>query len=143
MNLDVDAIQELIPHRYPFLYVDRIENLEPGVSATGMKMVTATESWCAGHFPGKPIMPGVLITEAMAQTAGVIYMSACPDRAGKVLYLLGTDRMRYRQPVRPGDVLELHVETVDTRRTLWTFKAEARVRGVKVADGKLLATTGT
>jgi 3-hydroxyacyl-[acyl-carrier-protein] dehydratase len=141
-TLDVDAIQELIPHRYPFLFVDRVEDLEPGVSAKGLKLVTSTESWCAGHFPGQPILPGVLITEAMAQTAAVIYMSAFPANAGKKVYLVGTDRMRFRQPVRPGDVLELHVEAVDKHRNLWTFKAEARVGDKKVADGKILATTG-
>lgn len=138
--MDCDEIRALLPHRHPFLMVDRMVELEPGKCGVGLKLVTGTEPWCAGHFPGRPIMPGVLITEALAQTCAVVFLSANDEMAGQEFYLVGVDRMRYRRMVRPGDALYLHVEVESERRRMWTFKVRAEVDGQKVANGTLLAT---
>lgn len=138
--MDRDAIQRLLPHRPPFLLIDEVVALEPGVRAEARYAVIGDEPWFAGHFPGSPILPGVLVTEALAQTAAVVHLSERPEEAGREVYLVGVDRMRFRRPVRPGDVLTLHVEVAEQRRRLWTFTARATVDGARVADGKLLAT---
>ena len=138
-TLDKDAIMALLPHRPPMLMLDRVTELKPGASAIAEKDVT--EELCTGHFPGHPVMPGVLITEAMAQLAAVIAISAHPDQAGKPVYLVGTDKMRYRQMVVPGDILELHV-TLENDRRMLTFSATAKVNGKRVANGTILAAAG-
>ena len=140
--IDVDAILRTLPHRYPFLMVDRVIECEPGERAVGVKCVTVNEPHFQGHFPDQPIMPGVLLAEAFAQVAGVVALSANPDKTGQTVYLLGLDKLRFRKPVRPGDVLHLHVEKDTVRRSIWTFKCRAEVDGERVADGQVMATVG-
>ena len=137
--MDTVEIQQILPHRYPFLLIDRIEDLLPGESAVGIKMVTANEPWCQGHFPGDPVMPGVLIAEACAQTAGVIFSTGRDDGDGRTMYLTGMDGMRFRRPVRPGSALRLEVTVSEKRSRMWTFEAVATVDGKRVANGFLNA----
>ena len=103
--MDIDEIMQILPHRYPFLMIDRVEEVEPGERAVAVKCVTVNEPHFQGHFPQTPIMPGVLIAEAFAQTAGIVALSAHEDLAGKTVFLLGLDKVRFRKPVRPGDRL--------------------------------------
>src|SRR5438105_11235871 len=118
--LDSRAIQELLPHRYPFLLVDRIIELEPNQRAVGIKQVTINEPFFQGHFPGAPVMPGVLIIEAMAQTAGALVVhSGGKDLEGKLVYFLAIDEARFRKPVLPGDQLHIHVTKEQNRRNVW------------------------
>ena len=138
--MDIDEIMALLPHRYPFLMIDRIESVDPGVSATAIKCVSVNEPQFQGHFPSAPIMPGVLICEAFAQTAGVVALSDHTDLAGKAVYLLGLDKVRFRKPVRPGDRLEIRAEKESEVRGIWKFRVVATVDGVKVADGGVMAT---
>ena len=138
--MDIDAIMALLPHRFPFLMIDRVESVDPGVSATAIKCVSVNEPQFQGHFPSAPIMPGVLICEAFAQTAGVVALSDHTDLAGKAVYLLGLDKVRFRKPVRPGDRLEIRAEKESEVRGIWKFRVVATVDGVKVADGGVRAT---
>ena len=138
--MDIDQIMELLPHRYPFLMIDRVEEVEPGERAVAVKCVTVNEPHFQGHFPQTPIMPGVLITEAFAQTAGIVALSAHEDLAGKTVFLLGLDKVRFRKPVRPGDRLLITAEKQAVSRGIWTFKVVATVDGMKVADGGVMAT---
>jgi 3-hydroxyacyl-[acyl-carrier-protein] dehydratase len=139
--MDRDAILALLPHRDPFLMVDRMIELEPGVRGVGVKEVRADEDWARGHFPGNPILPGVLVTEALAQVAAIVHLAAHPERAAHVrVYLVGVDRMRFRRPIRPGDVVHLAVALTGHKRNLWTFVGEATVGGERVADGRFLAS---
>lgn len=138
--MNVEEIERILPHRFPFRMVDRVDDLEPGVRAVGVKFVSADEPWAAGHFPGHPILPGVLVAEALAQVAGIIALTANPDHAGKPVYLLGYDKLRFRKPVRPGDELRLTVSVSDKRRKMWFFEGTATVNGERVADGAFLAT---
>jgi len=139
-SLDIQKIMALLPHRYPFLMIDRVLEVEPGVRAVGVKCVTANEPHFQGHFPGQPIMPGVLVAEAFAQLAGVVAMSAHPDFSGKAVYLMGLDRMRFRRPITPGDRVIITCEKTFERRSIWKFSARAEVDGKKVADGEVMAT---
>ena len=136
-------IEALLPHRDPFRMLDRVDALEPGVRGVGVKWVDSGESWVPGHFPGQPILPGVLIAEALAQLGGVIAMTANPDKVGQAVYLLGFDKLRFRRPVRPGDELRLEVTVTAVRRGMWFFDGEARVGDERAADGSFLATLGT
>lgn len=138
MILDRAGIEALLPHREPFLMLDRITALEPGVAGTGEKDVT--EALCAGHFPGHPVMPGVLIAEAAAQLAGVVALAADPARQGRPVYLVGLDKFRFRRPVNPGDTLRVEVRLESDRRRMLTFEASAWVGDQRVANGSLLAT---
>ena len=138
--IDIDGILQTLPHRYPFLMVDRVLECEPGVSAIATKCVSINEPHFQGHFPDAPIMPGVLIAEAFAQVAGIVALSAHPDFAGKVVYLMGLDKLRFRKPVRPGDVLHIHVQKAFEKRGIWSFACEAKVDDKRVADGKVMAT---
>lgn len=138
--MDIDQIMKLLPHRYPFLMIDRVEEVDPGERAVAVKCVTVNEPHFQGHFPQTPIMPGVLITEAFAQTAGIVALSAHEDLAGKTVFLLGLDKVRFRKPVRPGDRLVITAEKQAVSRGIWTFKVVATVDGVKVADGGVMAT---
>jgi len=139
-SADAGRILELLPHRWPFVLIDRVDELVPGERARGRKCVTATEPWFAGHFPSRPVFPGVLMTEAFAQLACVVAMSANPDDQGREVYLLGVDKVRFRKPVVPGDVVLIDVSVLAVRRGIWKFRAEATVDGQKVAEGELLAT---
>ena len=136
----IDEILRLLPHRYPFLMVDRVVEVEPGRRAVGIKCVTVNEPHFQGHFPEQPIMPGVLIAEAFAQMAGIVALSAHPDYAGKAVYLVGLDKMRFRRPVAPGDRLVLTCEKLLEKRSIWKFAARAEVDGVLVAEGEIIAT---
>ena len=138
--MDIDQIMSLLPHRYPFLMIDRVEELEPGERAVAIKCVSVNEPQFQGHFPQAPIMPGVLITEAFAQTAGIVALSAHEELAGATVYLLGLDKVRFRKPVRPGDRLVITAEKDSVNRGIWKFRVVATVDGVKVADGGVMAT---
>ena len=134
INLDYNQILKLIPHRLPFLLIDRVENLVPDVSAVGIKSVTVTEPHFAGHFPNYPVMPGVLIIEAMAQTAGclVSYTEGYGSKKsseGKLVYFASIDSAKFRKPVRPGEILSLYIEKIRGRGTLWKFSGTAKVNG--------------
>lgn len=135
--MDSTQIQQIIPHRAPFLMIDRVTELEPGKKAVGLKNVSGNEPFFAGHFPGNPIMPGVLIIEAMAQV-GAVAVLTMPEHAGKLALFAGIDQVRFRKPVRPGDQLVLSVELTKLRGSIGKGRGEARVDGELVADGELL-----
>ena len=140
ISLDLQEIMEKIPHRYPFLMIDRVEDVCADESALGIKNVTINEPYFQGHFPGRPIMPGVLIIEAMAQTAAVCVVSTFGKEAeGKLVYFMTIDEARFRKPVVPGDTLEVFVNKLRSRRNVWKFRGEAKVRGVLVADAEFSA----
>jgi len=136
-ELDIKMIISLLPHRYPFLLVDRITGLVPGKSATGYKNVTINEPYFQGHFPGEPIMPGVLIVEALAQVGAAALLSAA-DAAGKLALFAGINRFRFKLPVRPGDRLELAAALTSRRGAVGKADAEARVEGKIAAAGELM-----
>lgn len=134
-TLDVNRIKELIPHRYPFLMIDKLIDVVPDVRATGIKNVTINEPYFQGHFPNRPIMPGVLIIEAMAQTAGTLVMETIgAEGEGSLVYFLTVDSARFRKPVTPGDQLHVRVEIIRNRGDVWKFKGEATVEGVLMAE---------
>lgn len=139
--MDIGEIQNLLPHRYPFLLVDRVVEIVPGQKLVAYKNVTINEPFFNGHFPGHPVMPGVLILEAMAQASAILaYKSENMDPAQKVTYLMGVDGARFRKPVLPGDRLQLVIEVVRHKGVIWKTKGTATVEGVKVAEGEFLAT---
>lgn len=134
-TVDILRIQELIPHRYPFLMIDRVEDIVLGERATGIKNVTVNEPHFPGHFPQQPVMPGVLIIEAMAQTAAVLVVLTMGKQAeGKLVYFMTIDEARFRKPVTPGDQVKIHVVKERSRGNVWRFKGEAKVDGVLVAE---------
>lgn len=137
MTLDIHAIQKILPHRYPFLFVDRVVELTPGERVVGIKNVTADEPFFAGHFPGRPVMPGVLIVEAMAQSCGILAYSIEEDPASKWLLFAGIDKARFKTPVVPGDQLIMDVEMISRRLSMTVFQAYTRVDGKVVAQGEL------
>lgn len=138
--IDINRIMQMIPHRYPFLLVDKVIDVEPNVSAVGIKNVTASEPHFQGHFPQRPIMPGVLIIEAMAQTSAVLVVETLgPDAEGKLVYFMTVDSARFRKPVVPGDTLHIHVVKERSRGNVWKFKAEVKVEGVLVAEATYAA----
>jgi 3-hydroxyacyl-[acyl-carrier-protein] dehydratase len=141
--MDIREIMNILPHAYPFLLVDRIIEMEPGKRIVGIKNVTYNEPFFPGHFPGRPIMPGVLIVEAMAQTAGILVFSSVPQEQFKTpVYFLGIDNVRFRKPVIPGDQLRLELEITKHRQSVWGFKGKALVDGNLVAEAELLAMLG-
>lgn len=126
--IDVTRIMEMIPHRYPILLVDRILEITPGESAVALKNVTMNEPHFQGHFPNFPVMPGVLIVEAMAQTSAIVCVESLGAEAeGKVVYFMTIDNARFRKPVTPGDSLHIHVEKIRSRGSVWKFKGVAKV----------------
>lgn len=134
-ELDVLRIMELIPHRFPFLMVDRIKEIELGVRATGLKNVSINEPYFVGHFPPRPVMPGVLIIEAMAQTAGCFVVATLgKESEGKLVYFMTVDNARFRRPVVPGDQMLVHVEKVRNRGPVWKFSGRAMVDDTLVAE---------
>ena len=139
--IDVRKILKLLPHRYPFLLVDRIVELERGKSITGIKNVTFNEPFFVGHFPDYPVMPGVLVVEAMAQTGALLAINSVEnvDTENSVIYFMGIDSARFRKPVVPGDQLILKGEMLKLKRNLCKLKAEAYVEDVLVADAILLS----
>jgi 3-hydroxyacyl-[acyl-carrier-protein] dehydratase len=138
--IDVREIMEIMPHRYPFLLVDRIESLKKGEEIVGIKNVTINEPFFAGHFPGNPIMPGVLIIEAMAQVGGVLAFHSSPKEwAGSLVYFMGIDKVRFRKPVVPGDQLRLKVTTIRQKQKVFKMRGEAYVEDTLVAEAELMA----
>ena len=140
MFLDITQIQKIIPHRFPFLLVDAITELDPAKRIVGIKNVTMNEPFFSGHFPGTPVMPGVLIIEALAQVAAVLVLREIPDREKKLVYFSGIDRARFRQPVVPGDQLTLVVEVLRLKSRLGKLRGEAFVREKLVAEAEILST---
>ena len=136
MTLDANEILQILPHRYPFLLVDKILELEPGKRVVGQKSVTMNEHFFVGHFPGHPIMPGVLIIEMMAQVGGVMLLKP-EGNAGKLAYLAGVEKARFRKPVLPGDTITAEITIVRERGNLGWTKAEARVNGDLVCDAEI------
>ncbi len=143
VTLDVEHIKRLIPHRYPFLLIDRLTDIVVGQSAVGIKNVTANEPHFLGHFPSQPIMPGVLIIESLAQTAGalVAYSLGAEDQ-GKLVYFMSVDGARFRKPVVPGDTIHLHVSKKQQRGAVWKFDGVAKVDGTVVAESTFTAMIG-
>ena len=135
--LDITQIQSILPHRYPFLLVDRIVDYEPGKRVVGVKNVTLNEPFFAGHFPGAPVMPGVLIVEAMAQTAGVMMLASLPDRETKLVFFTGIDGAKFRRPVVPGDQLRLELTVLKLRPRYIKLRGEAYVDGQLVAEAEI------
>ena len=139
-EIDVHRIMEMIPHRYPFLMIDKVVDIVPGVKATGVKNVTINEPFFAGHFPERPVMPGVLIIEAMAQTAAVFVVNALGTEAeGKLVYFMSVDGARFRKPVEPGDQLRVEVTKLRSRGNVWKFNGEAKVDDKVVAEATYAA----
>jgi 3-hydroxyacyl-[acyl-carrier-protein] dehydratase len=139
--MDIQEIQQLLPHRYPFLLVDRVVEIVPGQKLVAYKNVTMNEDFFNGHFPGHPVMPGVLILEALAQAMAILaYKTENMDPKNMVTYLMGVDGARFRKPVVPGDRLQLNIEVIRHKGAIWKTKGTATVDGVKVAEGEFLAT---
>lgn len=135
--LDIEAIRKILPHRYPMLLVDRILELEPE-RIVGIKNVTANEPFFAGHFPDFPVMPGVLIVEAMAQVAGVLVLKDVPDRANKLVYLAAIESAKFRKPVLPGDQLRIEMKVGKRKASVAKMYGQATVNGVLVAEAEVL-----
>jgi 3-hydroxyacyl-[acyl-carrier-protein] dehydratase len=141
--ITINEILTMLPHAYPFLLVDRIIEIELGKRIVGIKNVTYNEPFFPGHFPGRPIMPGVLIVEAMAQTAGVLVFKSMPEEDHKrSVFFLGMDNVKFRKPVIPGDQLRLELEITRHRQSIWGFKGKALVDENLVAEADLLAMLG-
>ena len=139
-SADILQIMEMIPHRFPFLMIDRVVDIEPNVKALGIKNVSINEQFFQGHFPRQPVMPGVLIIEAMAQTAAVLVVETLEGAAaGKLVYFMTVEHGRFRKPVFPGDRLEVLVSKERNRGNVWKFRGEARVEGTLMAEATFSA----
>ncbi len=139
---DINEIMTLLPHRYPFLLVDKVLECNPGKNIVAVKNVTMNEPFFTGHFPQRPVMPGVLIVEALAQAACLlgIWSAEGGMEEGTLYYFLGIDRARFKRPVSPGDQLKLHVTLTTSKRGIWKFSAEARVESDVVCEAEIMAT---
>ena len=145
MMIDINQIMAYLPHRYPFLLVDRVLNLDIGKKITALKNVTINEPFLNGHFPGNPVMPGVLIVEALAQTGGILSLhseglSLGNGSSDQKVYFLGIDKARFRKMVLPGDSLILEVEITQNRGNIWKYHGEAKVDGVVAAEADMVAS---
>jgi len=139
-SLDIKQIMQAIPHRYPFLLIDRVVDVVHNGSAIGIKNVSVNESFFAGHFPNHPVMPGVLIIESMAQTAAVLVVETLgPEAHGKVVYFMSIEGAKFRRPVVPGDQMRVHVTKERNRGNVWKFHGVARVDGITVAEATFAA----
>ena len=139
-TIDIARIMHAIPHRYPFLLIDRVVDMVRNQTATGVKNVSVNENFFQGHFPGHPVMPGVLIIESMAQTAAVLVVETLgPDAAGKLVYFMSIEGAKFRRPVVPGDQLRIHIVKERSRGNVWKFRAAAKVDGVTVAEATYAA----
>ena len=139
-SVDIRRILQMIPHRYPMLMVDRVLDMQLDRSAIGVKNVSINEPFFQGHFPSEPVMPGVLIVEAMAQTAAVLVVATFGSESeGKLVYFMSIDGVRFRRPVVPGDRLELHVEKIQSRANVWKFSGKAMVEGKVAAEATFAA----
>jgi 3-hydroxyacyl-[acyl-carrier-protein] dehydratase len=138
--LDINQIMSILPHRHPFLLVDRVVELETGKRIVALKNVSVNEPFFPGHFPGHPVMPGVLIVEAMAQVAGILAYQSDETVRDKVTYFAGIDNAKFRKPVKPGDQLRLEVEATGCKRGIWIFSGKAFVDGKLVTEAGLKAT---
>ncbi len=142
-SIDILEILRLLPHRYPFLLVDRVLAITPEKDIVGLKNVTINEPFFQGHFPERPVMPGVLILEGMAQVGGILAFYSEPENIGKkVLYFVGIDKARFRQPVTPGDQIHFKLELLKRRRGIWQMAAQALVNDKLVAEAELMASFG-
>jgi len=142
-SIDIQGVLDLLPHRYPFLLVDKVISCEPGKCLTAIKNVTINEPFFQGHFPGRPIMPGVLVVEAMAQACGLLAFETVGEApGGQVFVFVGIDQARFKKPVSPGDQLVLKVEFKRRIRTIWKFSATAEVDGQIVATAELMVAPG-
>jgi 3-hydroxyacyl-[acyl-carrier-protein] dehydratase len=142
-SADIAEIMKSLPHRYPFLMVDRIINMDGDNSAIGIKNVTANEPQFLGHFPGNPVFPGVLLVEGMAQTAGAICILSTKVDGPRTVYFMTIDKAKFRKPVTPGDTVEYHVTKIAHKRNMWWFRGEAKVNGQIVAEAEVGAMLGT
>lgn len=141
VRLHIPKILDILPHRYPFVMVDRVTEILPGQSIRGHKMVSANEPWCQGHFPGQPTLPGVLIVESLAQIGAILAYASEPfDVSHSLMYFLGIDKVKFRNTVVPGDRLDLFVEVIQHRTNVWKLRGEATVDGTLSAQGELLAS---
>ncbi len=140
LSFDIHKVKTLLPHRYPFLYIDKMRDVVLGISAVGIKNITINEEIFQGHFPDKPVFPGVLIVEAMAQTASALVVETL-DLAGKnpLVYFMSLEATKFRKLVEPGDQLELHVNMLRQRGKVWKFRGEAMVEGTLVAEAEFTA----
>ena len=140
-RLDIERILAILPHRWPFVLVDRVTEVVPNERIKGHKCVSMNEPWFVGHFPKHPIMPGVLVIEALAQIGGILAYASEPfDADTSLLYFLGIDKAKFRRPVTPGDKLDLEVTVVHHRTNVWKLRGEASVEGTLCAQGELLAS---
>ena len=133
-TIEVQEIMKMIPHRYPFLLIDKVTQIIPDATAVGIKNVTINEPFFQGHFPDRPIMPGVLIIEALAQTSAILVLETTGQKAGSIVYFMTVDNARFRKPIGPGDQVHLHVEKQRSRGNVWKFRGEARVEGQLMAE---------
>lgn len=141
VTLDIHQVLSILPHRYPFVMVDRVTEIHAGKSIRGHKCVTYNEPWFQGHFPQRPIMPGVLILESLAQIGGILAYASDPfDATSNLMFFLGIDKARFRHVVSPGDRLDLYAEVLHHRSNVWKLRGEARVEGTLCAEGEMLAS---
>ncbi len=145
--MDIQQIMDYLPHRYPFLLIDKIIELNPGKGIVGIKNVTYNEPFFGGHFPNFPVMPGVLIIEAMAQVAGIFGLEASGLKAGNAdsdtkIFFMSIDKARFRKPVRPGDTLVMNMTLLNHRRNIWRFSGRAEVDGILVCEAEMMASIG-
>ncbi len=145
--MDIQQIMDYLPHRYPFLLIDKIIELNPGKGIVGIKNVTYNEPFFGGHFPNFPVMPGVLIIEAMAQVAGIFGLEASGLKAGNAdsdtkIFFMSIDKARFRKPVRPGDTLVMTMSLLNHRRNIWRFSGRAEVDGILVCEAEMMASIG-